>query len=73
MTAVVSLSESREPNDSLEADVVLRVVEAELEWDDVDVDILVLISSLVVGGGRSGLLLAVRSLTGEARQMMNMN
>lgn len=65
MTAVVSLRESREPNESFVLE--LRVVLAELEKDDVDVDSFEFINILVVEGGRSGLLFAIVSFVGEAK------
>lgn len=65
ITAVVSLSESREPNESFVVEFSVEL--AELEKDVVAGEaILELISILVVEGGRSGLLLAIVSLVGEA-------
>lgn len=62
MTAFVSLSESRDPNESLVVETLLL----ENEVDVVEEDILLLISILVVEGGRSGLMLAAVSFVGEA-------
>lgn len=62
MTAVVSLRESRDPNDSL----VVLLDEMLLENDVLEADILLLINILVVEGGRSGLLLATVSFVGDA-------